>query len=216
MVNNIFSQRLSVFYSQDFYHYKFNDVIINGYMTEHQYTNKLNFASGILFELNKSIDYYGQISYATKGYRLKYHYITYSPDPVALPDYCDIISDYLDISVGLGKTIHLKSKLDFKPYFLFSTSVLFKDGAKIITTDGSETYSSGTSYCIVPQNLEKFLYHSSAKIMLTYSINKRFSVFIQPGFAYYFKKIEQQTIKNNPIEWNLLIGLTLKIKKDEN
>ena len=216
VTNAIYSQRLGIFYGQDFYQYKFNDVTLNGYSTNHYYDNVNNYDVGFLFELNKKVDFIGKLFYSTKSYQLIYKYIIMNPDPAPLPDYCKIKANYLDISMGIGKSIIRNNHFNFTPHFSFTTSFLLEDKAVLTTTDGNTSSGSLSSYCLVPQNIERILYSGNIDIRLDYLLNKRFTIFLQPVLGYYFNKIERETIKYNPLVWNVSIGLTAKLKTDEN
>jgi len=216
IANNSFSQKLGVFYNSDFYQYKFNDVVLNGYPTEHHYKNKQNYSIGMSFELNKNLDYLGKLSYSKKGYKLKYKFSTLTPDPVPLPDFCKIQANYIDVSIGIGKPVIKHNDINLIPHIFFTTSFLFYSCSKMTNTAGEESILNGDGYCLTPQNLEKFLYNTSIDLKFEYTLNKHISIFIQPAMSYYLIKIEKDVIKQNPWAWHIGGGITLKLKKKEN
>lgn len=160
IVNNLFSQKLGVFYNSDFYQYQFNAVEISGYPTDHHYENKQNYSIGMSFELNKNIDYLCKLSYSKKGYKLKYKFVTLTPDTVPMPDFCKIQANYIDASFGIGKSILKHNDIDLIPHVFFTTSFLFYSCSKETNTAGEEFTLKGDGYCLIPQNLEKVLYNT--------------------------------------------------------
>ncbi|GAB4294300.1 MAG: hypothetical protein Kow0068_19160 [Marinilabiliales bacterium] len=216
VTNTIYSQRIGIFYGQNYYRYKFSDVNLNGYPTDHYYNNVSNFDAGILFELDKKVDFIGKMFYSTKGYQLIYKYTTVNSDPLPLPDNCKIKANYLDFSVGIGKSIINNNHFNFIPHLSIETAFLLEDKAVMVLTDGSSSSGSLDSYCLVSQNIESILYNGNIDIQLNYLINKRFSIFLQLVASYYFNKIEGETITHNPFAWGCLTGVIIKLKTDEN
>ena len=197
--------------SPDFYNYDFKTISVIGF--DCKYNTKTNYSIGLRLKYNfaERFALKSGLLYSTKGFVVNYTWIFNDPNDPMIPKKSISKAGYLDVPLLINYNIINRKNISlfFSPGFVIGLLINDKE-VSIMENDSRKKTDLLKSD--LNSKLNTFIYAIDIDFGLSYNLNTKLVLTLDPYFKYGLNKIDNGVLKSNPTSYGAELGCYYNFK----